>query len=150
MDLETLELQDAADLELVSPVTGRPLGMWVRVFSKDSERGRRAIERLANRRIQAETHRGRNVRREVNLDEHEEGRAEVIAACTEKWWEITEAEDGSELRVDHWTIAGQPFPCTVQNARRLFADPHFTWMLDQVDLFAATRSGFAKPSSPAL
>lgn len=66
------------------------------------------------------------------------------------------AADNAEylsVAVRRWTLPqldGQPFPCTTENARKLFADPRFAWLRSRLLEFHRNDGNFlAVPTRPS-
>lgn len=70
-------------------------------------------------------------------DRATENRATTItrlAAATVSW-------------TDNWTYEGEVLPCNEQNARKVYSDPRFRWLLDQLAVVIDDRARFFGESS---
>ncbi|WP_029311616.1 hypothetical protein [Acidiphilium angustum] len=134
--LDTYSLSEAGvPMELIHPGTLAPITDDDGDIVSVSLRGRNSdVYRAAMRKVQQR----RTERRARNLIQTEdETRAddyEVIAACTVGW----------TLKV----LDGQPFPCTPENVRRLWADRRFSWLFEQASQFIVTDANFLATARP--
>lgn len=120
-NLDTAALcERGAELELAHPGTGAPLGVFVTVAGVDSRTWRGAQNAVSEKR--------RSRRGPLTGEEIRAGQAEILARCTLAWRGVT--FEGAEL------------PCTVENARMLYA--RLPWMADQLDAFASDRASFLR------
>ena len=119
-DLATLDTaalaEQGAELELVHPATGAPLGVYVTVAGADSRAWRKAVA------AQAEKRRGR--RGAPTPDEALAGGIDILARCTLAWRGMY--FEGAEL------------PCNTANARMIYE--RLPWAREQVDAFASDRA----------
>lgn len=144
MDLGSLGLRDAVEVELYHPGNGKPLHMFVTILSQDSDVARRAMERVANKALKLAQHRGRPRTPEVDLDKDEADRIEVLATCTVSWREVT-TTDNDETSVPYWTMAGERLECTPENVRKVFGDPALRWIFRQLWTVHISEAHFATP-----
>lgn len=119
--LDTVALcEQGAELELVHPGTGAPLGVFVTVAGLDSRTWRRAVD--------AQNEKRRSRRGPATQEEALAGTVDILARCTLAWRGV--AFEGEEL------------PCTVENARMIYT--RLPWLREQVDLFASNRAFFLR------
>lgn len=120
IDLATLDTQASseagAELELVHPATGDPLGIFITLAGSDSGQWRKAVADVATRRG----------RKKVSAEDARRDGIEIIARCTLTW---------RNVRVD-----GEDLPCTLENARKVYS--RFNWMREQADAFCVDRANF--------
>lgn len=121
-------------LELVSPATN---GIWVdadgkpffiRLRGMDSEKMRKAIERRVN-----DLRRSGKQKGEFDTDEADAEKARLYAAATIEWYIPP--------------VDGEVWECNEKNARRLYSDSRFPWVVEQIEKAVADRSGFFKKAS---
>lgn len=112
------------DFDLLDPVTGKALGMSLRIVGPDSATQRRARLRFADALSEARTPAGI-----VPAHLAEAARLEMLAGCV-VGWDITED--------------GEAVPFTQANVLRLLRAGH--WIQEQVDGFASDRAAFRKGS----
>ena len=124
-DIESLDTvtacEEGADLEIVHPRTGEPLGIIISVVGADSPTYRSELHKLANKRAK----RGRGV---LNSESIEADNIELLVACTRGW---------SGLDYKGAALAFSP-----ANARMVYKD--FVWLREQVDAFIGDRANFLK------
>lgn len=119
--LDTAALCDkGAELELLHPVTGEPLGARITLAGVDSRLWRRAVAAVADRR-------GKRGQRPTAESARADG-IEILARCTLGWSGMT--LDGKEL------------PCTEENARLVYG--RFPWLREQVDAFCSDRASYLR------
>ena len=117
--LDTAALcERGAELELNSPATGEPLGVYLTLAGVDSKAWRRAASALAEKRARQ--------RHRVTADEVRTGTIEILARCTLAWRGVV--------------VSGQELPCNVENARELYS--RFPWICEPADAFCSDRGAF--------
>jgi len=128
-------VNDAARMTIIHPFTNQPLRdadgkeAWIAVLSSDSEAAVKHQRAVTNRRLAM---RNRN---KVTAEEIDAEAIDLLAALT-KGWRLLDLE-GNPLEIEF----------TEANARELYGAPAFTWLREQVSIFAAERSNFSKASS---
>ena len=135
MGLAELNTKDKADegfeVEILHPKTHTPIGVYIKILGTDSETYRRVTRKNQNRRLEI-AKRGR-----MNIQTAEEIEFEtvnILAECTVSW--RTDNDPRLELE------PGKMFDCTLENARKLYSDPGFTWLKDQINQEGGDRSNF--------
>lgn len=131
MDLNKLDLQpvsdEGADMHLEHPVTGERLfnddgdAMVIRLIGRDSKRFRAKNAQIANRKMAKRNNRN-------SVEELDSDGAELLAACTLGWSGLA--------------LNGEPLPFSEQNALKLYTNPGYRWIREQVDTFIADRANF--------
>ena len=118
--LDTAALcEQGAELELVHPGTGAPLGVWITMAGIDSRIWRGAVA------AQTWSRRGR---RDLTPDEIQAGAVDILARCTLGWRGVV--------------LEGKELPCTMENARMLYS--RLPWVREQVDRFASDRASYLR------
>lgn len=108
------------DFELADPITGRPVGITLRIAGPDSATQHRARLQLADDLADAMDQSGR-----VSASDKEKARLNSLARCILGW---------------HILEDGEPVPFTHANALRLLKGA--LWVQMQVDGFASDRAAF--------
>ena len=125
-DLSSLDVvkssNEGAEFELVHPVTGKGLGIFISVLGNDSDTYRHAVEVRAQRTLR----KSKKQRQQISLEEAENQAIEILAACTIGWTGLV--ENGKEI------------PFSESNARALYKK--YPWMKDQVDAAIGDRALF--------
>lgn len=113
--------EEGAELEVLDPVTGDGVGVFIILAGADSTIHRKATATIAKRRMS-------NMKgfRNMALDpeKFEAEGIEVLAACTLGWRGVV--------------VDGAPLPCSRDNAIQLYT--RFPWLREQVDQFISDRS----------
>lgn len=129
MDLNKLIPQKAdkgATLVIEHPVTGEEIkGMTVTVCGMDSER----YQEIKQRKVQE------------TLDQKSSRKAKKLSAK-----ELAEAgvRDLADLTIG-WTgfeFGKDEYPFTPENAFKLFTNPQYKWLVEQIDAFVSDRANF--------
>tara|TARA_Y100000310_G_scaffold324866_2_gene387347 strand:- start:13194 stop:13604 length:411 start_codon:yes stop_codon:yes gene_type:complete len=129
MDLSKLSVESAADkgafLHLKDPATGDPLfdpvsGESVGIFLRgnDSAQVKEASRKLDLKELRGDT------------DTQKELLAELLAVATISWTGIGFGSEEEE------------FPCTPENAKKLYSDSDTDWIVEQVVPFMRLRRNF--------
>ncbi|MFC0199263.1 hypothetical protein [Paracoccus rhizosphaerae] len=113
------------DFELADPVTGKPVGITLRIAGPDSETQHRARIAFTDELAEASDDYGR-----VPAVAREKARLNNLARCILGWHIL---EDGSPVPLNH------------ANALRLLRSA--LWVQEQVDAFAADRAAFRGTSA---
>lgn len=108
------------DFELADPVTGKPVGITLRIAGPDSSTQARARLQMVDDRADAADAYGR-----VSAADGEKARLNSLAACVLGW----------DIKED-----GQPVPFNHANVVRLLRSA--MWVQQQVDAFASDRAAF--------
>lgn len=101
---------------------GGPSGLRVRVRSTDSRQFREAASRLAKTALKRKA-------ADISFEDAERVNVDAVLAATVDWQGI-EDEDG------------QPLPFNEANGRRIYSDPGFKWIADQVNAASGERRRF--------
>ncbi len=142
LDLNTLDAANPAEeggpVEIEHPITGAPIlndsgKPWtIYVRGEDSPSVRDIIKRQHNKWTERLRKRGQL----SDADSAQQERVEKLQAATIRW------ENAPQLD-------GGPFEYTNDNARKLYADPRFPWVLEQVESAMVDRKRFfSKGSKP--
>lgn len=122
IDLAVLDTQELAEegveFELAHPVSGEPLGVFIKMAGADSRCYRRALADAADQR---------KSRRTTPALLRQEGIG-ITARCTLAWRNV--ALDGADL------------PCDYDNARKLYS--RFDWIREQADAAMHDRANFIR------
>jgi len=144
LDLTQLDTSKTAEtgvaVALRHPVTHVPLGVRIQVAGVDSDTYRSHIRRQQNRRMeQAKRSRGQI---SISAEELENDALDLLVACT-KGWESDIEEHGEKKTVSAIPCGEQGLlPCTPENVRKVYANPGFAWLREQVDAEIGDRSNF--------
>lgn len=139
-DLSTLDSKAASEagttIEIISPATGEPLlddgePVTITIIGIDSAKLRGIARKLNDRRM-TDIRKGKNA--DFDSEVADEEKAKLYAAATIEWEGI--ALDGSVLE------------CSERNAKKLYSDPRFPWLVEQIDKAIADRQRFFKTASP--
>jgi hypothetical protein len=127
--------ENGTAVEILHPTKNIPLGITFFIRGTDSKTFRDITRKQQNRRMEA----AKKARGSLNLtaEEMDAESIEVLVACTASW--KTGHEDTIEIS------DGEFLECTPDNSRRIYADPGFAWLREQVDREIGDRSNFLKP-----
>lgn len=115
--------EEGAELEVLDPVTGESVGVFITLAGADSSVHRKTMAMIAKRRINgAKGFRNKG----YDPEKFEAESIEVLAACTLAWKGVV--VDGSSL------------PCSRDNAVRLYT--RFPWLREQVEQFVSDRTEY--------
>lgn len=141
LDLSTFDTKTAAEagtfVHLESPATGEPLyddasqPIGITILGGDSEKVRRELRKISDRKIE-------RIRKGQSLPDAEASRKEdiaVMAAATVSWQGLV--------------VDGVALECTESAARKLYGDPRFPWIMEQLEKVLGDRKRFFATSSPA-
>lgn len=135
MSLAALNTKNKADegieIAILHPKTNLPLGVFITVLGTDSETYRKISRKNQNRRLES-IRRGRPATQ--TAEESEQEAVNTLAACTIGW------RTGDDPRLE--LEPGNMFDCTLENAKKLYADPGFTWLREQVNQEGGDRANF--------
>lgn len=139
MDLSNLALASSAEegaaLHLKHPVTGEPLfcddgkPMSITVVGMDSDRFRKAERSIANQRLRQAQRRRSST---MSMEDIEKETVRAFAACTLDW---------------SLQMGGKPLPFSTDEAVKLYGNPDYGWIREQLDDFMSDRANFSKASS---
>jgi hypothetical protein len=126
-----------AEVELLHPVSQKPVGVFIGVFGKDSDIFRQHMRDDVDARIRRESaanRRGKPVEPQT-ASQAEEKAVELLAVCTYGWRTETYAtEDGKRVvktNDPHIVINGEKLTFNAMNALRLYREQ--LWIRRQVD-----------------
>jgi hypothetical protein len=133
--------EEGAEIEIKHPVTGEGTGLLITVYGKDSETFRDYTKAKTNARLrQANLDARRGKQPPVStVEEADAENADLLAHCVKSW----RTRVGKEYE-DTWMIAGEKLPCNKPNALKVFSDPRFRVVYDQVNEAIADLSNFIK------
>lgn len=139
-DLAALDLQSGSDggteVHLEHPVTGLPLydatdqPIFIAVLGEDSKKVR-AQDRKANDRRTDMLRKNRG--NALDTESSERDAVERLVAATLRW--------------NLMPLDGKALPCTPLNARRVYSDPRFPWIAEQIDKAMKDKKRFFSPES---
>jgi len=128
---------DGVAMTLRHPVTGAELVdeatqelVTITLLGRDSDAYRRTAASQQNHRLR-EASKGR--RQQLTQEQLEAESLELLVACTTGW-------SGVGLGPE------DPLPFSPANARRLYADPHMSFVREQAEGFIAERANFFRDS----
>lgn len=141
-DFGNLDTKSAAEggtvLPLDNPFTNEPLvdsdgkAVTITLLGLDSAKIRGIARKLNDKRM-TDIRRGRNTEYDSEIVDAE--KAQLYAAATVAW---------EGIKLD-----GAVLECNEKNARRLYGDPRFPWLVEQIDRAIADRQRFFKKASPS-
>lgn len=131
-ELNTQEkAEKGIEIEILHPKTNVPLGIFITVLGTDSETYRQISRKNQNRRLES-VRRGRPSTQ--SAEEIELEAINTMAACTVSW----RTGDVPKLELEPKKM----FECNFENAKKLYSDPGFTWLRDQVNQEGGDRANF--------
>lgn len=135
MDFSKLDTATPANageaLQIINPFTGEPLeGTIILLRGADSAEFQRATKAAGNRRLESMTKKG--AQNTVTIEALAKDTVEAFVAVTIGWSGIE--LDGKELDYSE------------ANARKLYSDERFPWLVEQLDTFVGNRRNFMKAS----
>lgn len=134
-ELNTREKSDQGiSVDILHPKTSQPIGIRFVILGGDSETARAMLRKQQTRRL-GNAQRNRNALSRTP-DEIEADNVELLAACTREWF------TGNEATIE--ITPGEWVPCTPENAARLYTDPGFAWLREQIDREIGDRANFLK------
>lgn len=110
---------DRPDLDLLE---GDPSGLRVRVRSADSRQFREAMDKLTRAAVKRKA-------QSMTFEDSERSQVDILLAVTADWSGF-EDDDGKAM------------PFTEANGRRIYGDPGYKWLTDQVTRAADDRRRF--------
>lgn len=115
--------EEGAELEVLDPVTGEAVGVYIVLAGADSSVHRKATASLSKRRLN-----GQKGFRNKGWDPEkmEAESIEILAACTLSWKGVL--------------VDGAPLPCSRDNAIKMYT--RFPWLREQVEQFISDRSEY--------
>lgn len=126
--------EQGAAVEILHPTTNLPLGITFYVRGTDSAAFRDITRKQQNRRMEAS--KKSRTARSLTSEELDAESIEVLVACTAGW------EEGGRNEIE--LSDGEFVCCTPDNVRRVYSDPGFSWLREQVDREVGDRSNFLK------
>lgn len=115
--------EEGAELEVLDPVTGETVGVFITLAGADSSVHRKATAMIAKRRMNgAKGFRSKS----FDPEKFEAESIEVLAACTLGWKGVV--------------VDGAALPCGRDNAIKLYT--RFPWLREQVDQFVSDRTEY--------
>lgn len=115
--------EEGAELEVLDPVTGEPVGVYITLAGADSAVHRKAATNVSKRRLNGQ--KGfRN--RGWDPEKMQEESIEILATCTLSWKGVL--------------VDGAPLPCSRDNAIKMYT--RFPWLREQVEAFISDRSEY--------
>lgn len=142
MDFSTLDSRAAAEsgavIDLLDPRSGEPLldddgkPYWIEIIGMDSAKLRAVSQSIVGKRV-TNIRKGKGVEYDADAEDAEKFR---LYATATKSWNVP-------------TFDGQVLECNEKNARKLYADPRFPWIAEQIDKEIANRARFFKKASPS-
>lgn len=116
----TAKAEEGAELEVLDPVNGNPVGVFITLAGADSAVHRKATAAIANRRAKG------GFRRNINLDDLQTESIEVLARCTLGWSGVV--------------LDGKDVPLSKEAAVALYT--RFPWLREQVESFISDRANY--------
>jgi len=139
MDLGTLDTVGAcnggAEIELLHPVTQKPLGVFITVLGKDSDVFREHLRETIDDDIRrAAMAKKRGKQEEImTVAKSDERGLELLVLCTQSW------RTGDEAVI---SFKGENLTCTVANVKKLYEG--LPWIRKQVDEAIGDLENFLK------
>lgn len=116
----TAKADEGAELEVLDPANGKPVGVFITLAGADSSVHRKATAAIANRRAKG------GFRRNINLDDLQTESIEVLARCTLGWSGVV--------------LDGKDVPLSKEAAVTLYT--RFPWLREQVETFISDRANY--------
>lgn len=133
MALLDLAASDTAEIELNHPKTSAPLGIFITLYGKDSQKFKDVQRKQLNRRLEL-SQKSRNNKLTMTAEELEREQFDLLVACTKAW--RTGDRQQIEYGVDEW------LDCTPDNVRKIYETTG--WLKEQIDQEIGDRSSFLK------
>lgn len=140
MDFNALDTKAAAEagaaIPLENPFTNEPLFLddgspvTITVMGADSAVMREYVRQITDDRLAAAQ---KDKKRVVTIGKLEREKVEGLAAVTVAW--------------NVFPLDGETLACNKTNACRLYADPRFPWIIEQIDRAVVDRARFFKKPS---
>lgn len=116
----TAKADEGAELEVLDPANGKPVGVFITLAGADSAVHRKATAAIANRRAKG------GFRRNINLDDLQTESIEILARCTLGWSGVV--------------LDGKDVPLSKEAAVALYT--RFPWLREQVETFISDRANY--------
>lgn len=116
----TAKADEGAELEVLDPANGKPVGVFITLAGADSTVHRKATAAIANRRAKG------GFRRNINLDDLQTESIEILARCTLGWSGVV--------------LDGKDVPLSKEAAVALYT--RFPWLREQVETFISDRANY--------
>lgn len=117
--------EEGAELDVLHPVENTPIGVKIVLAGRDSDRFQKFVRRQTNKRT-AKWRPGQKLT--FTAEEQELEKVELLVACTISWKGVS--------------MNGKELPCTPENARALYSNPGYSWLVEQIDEFVGDREHF--------
>lgn len=136
LDLASLDTvaacNDGAEIELLHPTTRAPLGIYIRVYGKDSDAFRKHLRQSVNARLRKTAlERKRGAPDIPTVEAGEEEAIAALAACTINW----------RTNDQHFIVfAGEQLLCSSANAVKIYS--RLPWIKEQIDEAIADLENF--------
>lgn len=140
IDFSALDTKSAAEagavVELDDPRNGEPLlddegkPYYIEILGLDSAKLRAAARKISAK-VVTNIRKGRDT--EYDPEAAEAERATLYAAATKSWYLPP--------------LDGEVLECNERNAKRLYTDPRFPWVVEKIDREIANRQRFFKKAS---
>lgn len=148
MDISSLDTREASgkpvEIELLSPVSGNGVGIFMSVIGKDSDIVQQFSRDLIDdslRKAQRAKKRGKEV--EIQTSEKIQDRElDFLTLCTTAWRQTTNDDNGAEITKQTITCDGEEISFSKTNVKKLYKN--FTWIATQVDDAVGDLSLFMK------
>lgn len=103
---------------------------WIRIMGGDSGPVSEKLRVIADRRVEALRVEGR---RFISNEQSRQEDVETMAAATMDWYLPS--------------LDGEPLVCNEKNARQLYADPRFPWIMEKLEKVISDRRAFFNANS---
>ena len=146
-DLSTTKVNDATfDVDLVHPVLG-PTGMVVRVIGSHSDKLKKLHERGVNEALKRTFESKRGKVTQMTLADGRKAVAEKLAAATVDWFEKElDVSVGQKPKITKgFEFGDSRLQFSEEEALKLYSDPSFEWLTDQVLEAVDELANFMKP-----
>jgi len=131
MALLDLKAKQTAEIELKHPDTDLPMGIFITIHGKDSDKFKSIVSKQNNRRIE-ESLKSRNGRIRITDEKQKRDGMELLVGCTESWRTGTRPE--IEFADNEWLAF------TPENIQKVYEN--IDWIKDQVDQDMTDRAIF--------
>lgn len=146
MALAALNTKSAADrgvkIDILHPATWLPLGIRFTVLGTDSAAYKGVVRRQQERNLEmAKKQRGRL---QLTAEMQEADALEILVTCTTGWERDVADDQGKVTGVDSTIESneGEFLEFTPENVRRIYADPGYAWLREQIDREIGDRRNF--------
>lgn len=124
-----MEVDDPRNDEKLTDPEGKPY--WIELIGTDSAKLKAISRKFIDRRVNG-IRKGKN--EDFDSDTADQERVQLYAAATKSWYLLP--------------IDGEALECNEKNAKRLYSDARFPWLVEQIDKAIADRKRFFKKASP--